>query len=76
MKPMNWIAAIAVGVALLSIFGSANTQPQQVGRYQISAVSGAESGGQGFTNVYVVDTVTSAVKQCRRGTCTDAGKPF
>jgi len=56
MKPANWIAAIAVGVALFSVLRGSGAQTHEIGRYQISASPNGP--------VWMVDTATGQFYYC------------
>ena len=62
MKSSKWVAKISfflIGVIVVFafLFLTGATNVSQIGRYQINSVSRGE-----FTDVYIIDTTTGAVK--------------
>ena len=62
MKSSKWVTKISffligAGVVFAFLFLTGATHVSQIGRYQINSVSRGD-----FTDVYVIDTTTGAVK--------------
>ena len=66
-NPKMLFAAIGlvIGLALLLLVGA--TYDNQIGRYRMSVIT-----RNNFTDIYVIDTVTGAVKYLGK----DEGRPF